>query len=535
MRSTWHGLETARRSLFAQQAGLNTVGHNIANANTEGYSRQRVNLGATPSMEYPGLGKSTEAGQLGTGVFASEIERIRESFLDVQFRNENKTSGEWEVRTDTLDKIQAIFNEPSATGLSKVLNNFYLSWQALGRDPDKLETRAVVKQATMDLCSEFNNIDAKLQELDNDLGESIEARVDEFNVITNQVVELNKQISTLEVLGDRANDLRDRRDLLIDKLSKLANVTARETNGVYTVSVGDNVVVNGIAAAVPITYDRDANTTSIPIASGQLGGLVTSRRDYMTTYRTQLDSLVNGMVNGKFEVALPNEYTFDAAVTTLPYKVKLPDGTVMDRGTGIPAGYKLPKGTKIEFQGINELHSFGYTMQEPATKAGNLFETVDGSTTFNAGNIRVAKAILDDVRNIASSNTVYKDSGGNDQTKKGNGDIAAMIGEAVSSTIDFKDGLPPNNAILTKGTVSGYMRAMIGQLGAQTQTAERQVANQDALLNQIENRRQAISGVSLDEEMGNMIRFQQSYAAAARVVSTMDSLLDTIINRMAAQ
>lgn len=130
MRSTFFNLEIGKRGLFAQQAGLNTISQNVTNANTPGYSRQRVDLITTPSMEVPGLGKTTEAGQQGTGVVAGQITRIREYFLDAQYRDENSTSGEWEIRQDTLDKLQAIFNEPSDTGMSKVLDNFFTSWQS---------------------------------------------------------------------------------------------------------------------------------------------------------------------------------------------------------------------------------------------------------------------------------------------------------------------------------------------------------------------------------------------------------------------
>lgn len=535
MRSTWHGLETAKRSLFANQAALNTTGHNIANANTPGYSRQRANFETTASIEYPGLSKSSEAGQLGTGVVVESIERMRESFLDAQYRNENKSSGEWEVRMDALDKLQAIFNEPSDTGLSKVINNFFLSWQTLGRNPEKLESRAVVKQATMDLAAAFGTLDAKLTELENDVTEGVGTKVAEFNKLSDQIVDLNKQINTLEVLGDKANDLRDRRDYLIDQMAKIGSVTAKELpNGTFQVSIGNTMIINGTAPAVQVTYNAAANTTNPPITSGHIGGLISSRAEYIGVYRSQLDSLVNGMVNGNMEARLPNEYTFDSSATTLPFKVVMPDGTELAAGAPVPASGKLPAGSLITFAGINGLHSFGYTLQQPAKQAGNLFETADGSTVFTAKNIRVAKDVMDDVRNIAASASTYTDNNGDQQAKVGNGDVAFMLGEVISSQIDYKEGLPPNSAILTKGTVSGYLRAMVGQLGAQGQAAERQVANQDALLEQIDSRRQSISGVSLDEEMSNMIRFQQSYAAAARVINTLDTLLDTVINRMAA-
>ncbi|MGZ4107218.1 MAG: FlgK family flagellar hook-associated protein, partial [Tumebacillaceae bacterium] len=148
MTSTFMGLEIGKRGLFATQSGLNTVGHNITNANTPGYSRQRVNFDATPAMYYPGINNPMGGGQIGTGVVAGSIERVRDQFLDTQYRNENKGAGEWEVRQDAVSKLEAIFNEPSDTGLSKVLNNFYTAWQALGRDPENLPARSVVKQST---------------------------------------------------------------------------------------------------------------------------------------------------------------------------------------------------------------------------------------------------------------------------------------------------------------------------------------------------------------------------------------------------
>lgn len=535
MRSTWHGLETAKRALFANQAALNTTGHNVANASTPGYSRQRANFETTASLEYPGLSRSTEAGQLGSGVVVDKIERIRESFLDLQYRNENKTSGEWEIRQDTLDKLQAIMNEPSDTGLSKVIDNFYLSWQTLGRNKD-MPARNTVKQAMLDLTESFQRMDAKLVELDGDIAESVGDKVTEFNSITKQIVDLNKQINQLEVLGDNANDLRDRRDFMTDKLSKIGGITARELpNGTYTISMGDTVIVNGTAEPQQLTYNPATNTTNLQVASGEIGGLIKSRTEYINTYRSQLDSLVNGMVNGKIQSTLPNDYQFDSSVTTLPFDVILPNGTVLATGAAVPAGGKLPKGTQITFKGLNELHSFGFTAHKPTEQAGPLFETVDGSTVFNARNIRVAQNILNDVQNLAASNSTYVDPGtGDTYVKEGNGDTAFMIGESISAKIDFKDGLPPNGAILARGSISDYLRASVGQLGLQAQTAERQVENQDALLRQIDNRRMSVSSVSMDEEMSNMIRFQQSYAAAARVVSTLDTLLDTVINRMAA-
>lgn len=127
MRSTFHGLETSKRGLFAQQTAMNTTGHNIANANTVGYSRQVVNFTASRPIEVPGISSSTAPGQLGTGVNFSDIGRVRESFLDGQYRDQNQSLGNWEVQRATLGRIEEIINEPSETGMSSVLDDFWNS------------------------------------------------------------------------------------------------------------------------------------------------------------------------------------------------------------------------------------------------------------------------------------------------------------------------------------------------------------------------------------------------------------------------
>ncbi|GJM82091.1 hypothetical protein HMSSN139_45870 [Paenibacillus sp. HMSSN-139] len=134
MTSTFHSLETAKRSLFTQTMALNTTGHNIANANTDGYSRQTVKMSAARPLEAYGINRSVNPGQLGTGVEVVSVERIREQFLDEQFRNENKSLGAWNIQYDTLDKLQTIINEPSDTGISALVNNFWKAWSDLSKD-----------------------------------------------------------------------------------------------------------------------------------------------------------------------------------------------------------------------------------------------------------------------------------------------------------------------------------------------------------------------------------------------------------------
>lgn len=202
MRSTFHGLETAKRGLFAQQTAIQTTGHNIANANTKGYTRQMVDFVASKPIEAPGLSHSTAPGQLGTGVDFSNIRRIRESFLDEQFRNQNKDYGDWTIRQDTLEKLEAIVNEPSDYGIRSVVDDFWNAWQDLAGQPDNLTARSVVMERAGAMADAFNDVASKLQDLKNDLTESINIKVTEVNTLTKQIANLNKEIFRVEGLGD---------------------------------------------------------------------------------------------------------------------------------------------------------------------------------------------------------------------------------------------------------------------------------------------------------------------------------------------
>lgn len=156
MTSTFHGLETAKRSIFTTQTALNTTGHNISNANTVGYSRQRVNFSAARPIEAYGYSHSTAAGQLGTGVEATSITRVRDKFLDSQYYSEYKWLGNYTVQTDTLDKLETIVNEPSDTGLQTVISNFWNSWSDLSKTPESSDGRAVLVEQTKAMMDAFN-------------------------------------------------------------------------------------------------------------------------------------------------------------------------------------------------------------------------------------------------------------------------------------------------------------------------------------------------------------------------------------------
>lgn len=249
MISTFHGLETSRRALTASQGALYTTGHNIANANTPGYSRQRVNLVQGEPFPNPGMNRPAIPGQLGTGVKVDSIQRYREAFLDAQFRGENSKQGYWDARFVSLQKMEDIMNEPSPDGIAASMDRFWNALQDLSVHPEDSGARSVVRQRGYALAETFNYVSNSLKTVQTDLMKEIEQTERDINTILRQINSINFEISKIEPHGYVTNDLYDRRDLLVDQLSQYMNikVTSEKSKGmpspvaegIYTITLVD--------------------------------------------------------------------------------------------------------------------------------------------------------------------------------------------------------------------------------------------------------------------------------------------------------
>ncbi|MGM7683397.1 flagellar hook-associated protein FlgK [Cytobacillus sp. Hm23] len=229
MTSTFHGLETARRGMTTQQSALYTVGHNIANANTPGYTRQRVNFVQTEPYPSAAINRPDMPGQIGTGVETGSVQRMRDGFLDVQYRNESSKLGYWDSRSQALQKMEDIMNEPSDTGLASIMDKFWQSWQDLAVNPSNSGARSVVKEQGILVADSFNYIADSLTAIRNDLKNELDITKKEINSLTSQINDLNRQIAEVEPHGYLPNDLYDERDRLIDQLSSYANIKVTTT------------------------------------------------------------------------------------------------------------------------------------------------------------------------------------------------------------------------------------------------------------------------------------------------------------------
>ncbi len=475
MRFTFFGLEIARRGLQAQQRALDVTSHNIANANTPGFTRQEAVLATTPPFPLPSLSRPWGAGQLGTGVEVTEIRRLRDRFLDLQVRHETQALGYWEARRDALRKVEVIFNEPSESGLRTVFEQFWQALEELSKNPESLAARSVVRQRALALTDTFNHMDRQLAELQADLNNAVAVKVDEVNSIARQIASLNDQILKIEVTGERANDLRDRRDLLVDNLSRLVDVqvTEDERELLQVVLGGRPLVQGNIPFALKVEEDA-ANDgffsvlwetgDEVLLTGGTLKGLVEMRDSFVRDIRDKLDTLA-----------------------------------------------------QVFATRFNEVHGTGYDLN--GDQGGQFFVFTDPQKN-GAGTISVNDQILgeDGLTKIAAAAAPPP----GEEVNKGDGSNALALAQLKYALLEG----------LGKTTFEDYLRSIIGQLGVAAQEANRMVENQELLVDQLESNRQAVVGVSLDEEMVNMIRFQHAYSAAARLITTLDELLEIVIERM---
>jgi|GEM_PF-1625899 len=284
MGSTFSGIEIGKRAVQVQKKSLEVVGHNIANANTEGYSRQEVILSATSPLNVDGVG----AGQVGTGVKISKIQRMRDDFTDMRLREESTTQGMWEVTRDSLSELELIFNEPSEDGLRNMLDDYWNSLQDLNNNPESEAVRATVRERALAVTDTFNHLHSQLSEYQNSLNSRVEIKVNDINSYANQIADLNTQIVEARAVGQEANDLEDKRNLLLQKLSKITNIKVKEDEiGAVRVSISGQQLVGGSRVTELETIEDNNNDNFLKVqwkngndavfTGGEMKGLLDAR------------------------------------------------------------------------------------------------------------------------------------------------------------------------------------------------------------------------------------------------------------------
>jgi flagellar hook-associated protein 1 FlgK len=442
--STFVGIQTSLRGLLAQQRALDVTSHNIANASTVGYTRQEVNLAATQPLSVTARNMAN-GGMLGTGVDVQSYRRVRDQFLDLQYRAQNMQLGEQSARSDALQNVELSFAEPGDTGIQNALDEFFSAWA----DVSNSASSGAAKQAVID---KSRTLAQQINDLQGNLAAARQAAADEYtqtagaggqiNQMANDLATTLNAIGSAEKTGAQPNDLYDRRDLLLDQLSTMGQVSMSQSpGGSYDISLGGVTIVDADdttgtasvpAGAFPLTY-----TTS---PGGKLGALLDlqSSTGPIASFQTDLAAVAQSLatsVNGIYNAATGTDF--------------------FTYGTGA--------------NGLPQI-----SLNEPAVNV----------TTLAAGT---------------------------------GGPADNSVALAVSR--------------LQGGDADSRYKQLVTRMGNAVATAGRQQANAQVLTDNVKDRRDSVSGVSLDEEMTNIIRFQRAYQASARAMSTTDEMLDTLINR----
>lgn len=510
MRSTFMGLETARRGMFTQQSALHTTGHNISNANTPGYTRQRINFAQTEPYPNASLNRPQIPGQVGTGVKAGSIQRVRESFLDIQYRSENNKLGYWETRAEAYTKLEEVLNEPSESGLAKTMDQFWQSLQDLAVNPTNPGARSVVRQRGIAVAETFNYLHNSLSSIQRDLKNEISVTEKEVNSLTYQISKINGQIADVEPHGYLPNDLYDERDRLVDQLASLVNIKVDYTNsggGALKMADGQAVIKmvsdSGKELGILVNGDRNNEVTvnfdgaDESVKSVSIGQ---SKFDF-----TELKS------TGKLK-ALVDSYGYEEAGKVV--------GVYPDMLTELD---NLAFTFATEF---NNVHKDGMSPNDIAnkTKAENPFfadmNNADPQREGFASRIQLADAINQSLDNIATA-------AGSDVTGATIGDSTNIL--KLANIINDKFDYAGDKEL---ANFRNYYEGVIGGMAVKSQEAVRLTQNSGSLRESVENRRKSVSSVSLDEEMTNMIQFQHAYNASARMITLQDEMLDKIINGM---
>lgn len=427
---TYTGLQTALSGLEAAQAAIDTTGNNIANANTPGYTRQAVATVESGSLSIHALSHQGGSADLGQGVSVSDISRIRDQFLDVQYRAQNTSASAANTSANELAQVQTAVNEPSSSGLQAQLSSFWNSWSELANSPNSPAARQAVVDVGQTLADTFNSVSRQMSTVQSQAAQQYASLTGTSGKVAQdagQIAKLNGQIVQAQQAGQTPNSLLDQRDKLLDDLSGLAQVSVTNgSDGSVTVNFGD--AATPLISGTTVTWPQTLSSAS----GGQLGSLLS-----------------------------------------------------LSSSTGA---------------------------------IGTMLSSLDG----------VAAQVISSVNALQPSSPFF--SGTSAATIKVSATAASV--QAASSSTSGGD-LAQSIANLSGGAADQAYASFVAQVGNGVQSAQAAQKTAQAVLTAVSNQRQSISGVSLDEEMTNLIQYQQAYQASARAMNAIDSALNTLINNTA--
>ncbi|MDR1306916.1 MAG: flagellar hook-associated protein FlgK [Treponema sp.] len=623
MTSTFQGIEIGKRAVVAHQQAIGTTGHNLSNMNTEGYSRQRVEFSAFEPIYLPGLEREETPGQIGQGVSIERIGRLRDELLDQQIVAKASTEGYWEARNPYVRLLEQVYHEVGDTSVRGRMDEFWVSWQELAAYPADTSSRTEVVERGKTLVYAVNSRYDSLKGIQNMVEQDIVMGVRQVNDYSRQIAALNKDIQRIQAQGDNPNDLMDRRDLLVDKLSALIDITVdRRDPDEFMVHTAGMILVQGQIGR-EFTLERIQGSEysrvlwseprqEIRFGNGSLAALFELRDTTIESEIRSLDNftmnfmdLVNEVhreayglngstgldffverpyvtnVDGNYDRSGDGEYDSTYlfringtnklelnAQTGLEGTITLsgpggstvevsyyPTDTVSDiiariNNSGAETAARLNRNGMLQLKGtpaldrenpdfvIRHVEDSGYFLEGYAgllngrgvaaafdwggpgavtALRGGAGDYAVAPTAHPSGWIEVNPALLKDVTSVAAG---FGENGR--AANPGNGEAAIAVAN-----------LRYDRVMVGKlQSFDEYFADAVGRIGALGKQSRDELETINETMKTLKEQRQSVAGVNLDEELSDLLRYQHGYNAAARFITVVNSMLDTLINRM---
>ena len=561
-------LQIANKALLAEQLGVEVTGHNIANVNTEGYSRQRVDLVTAISVP-------SYYGPLGTGVEVQGIERAFDPFITARLNEKNSVLSNYQTRSDALQQVAAFFNETQDGGLNELFSQFFAAWNDLADNPTGAGERQALLYQSLTLSDAFNSRANQLVQERTSLLQQIGPTIEEINGHTARIAQLTREIVASEANGQNANDLRDQRQLEISRLSELIGVQTYTTgDGTISVALPNGLpLVQGVlsfdltyqispADTVELIWQGPGGTTEVidtsTFSGGKLTALIQTRDEVIPRYQQELDQLAQDLI-----IAVNDQHSQGVGLelfsqTKGTYQVS---ETAVAMSASLPLGDQIVNGTlQISVDRDGEPLVMDTIAIDPSLSLNDLVASINThpvlSTYLTASvednSLKIVTNLASDTFGFAGDdshvltalgvNTYFTGDKAytlgvnawvlNDPDLVAAGQIDATGAHAVGDNrnalalADLEDA-PVGPDSLTLGET--YER-LVMSLGLEAQEAGNQETFYQGLVEQLTQMRDAVSGVSLDEEMTNLVKFQRAYQAAARLVTVADELYQTLLS-----
>lgn len=562
MQSTFSGLNTMVNGIYTQRLGLNTVGHNISNSNTEGYSRQTAHAAATPSSEVYTL---AGASQVGNGSTVTSVIRARDIYADRQYWKENSTDGYYNGKANNYAKIESIFNDSDNSGVQDAMEKFYQAWQDCSTTASSDTSRQNVINAGQNFAQSLQIAAKQTKEQIDSLYDDISLSVVKMNRLMGQVVELNKNIAGIEATGAHANDLRDQRDLIVDQLTSMTDITVYESaNGMYTLVSNGTTLVNGITK-VDLEMSAPKNNTTYSL----------SDYDIMIKQTGTVYTPGNGELKAQFEAVAEDKGYIDQVANMAAFMFT----TMNDQhkaGYGIDGSKDKPFGnandkdnatTGLNFYGeTDKIFEWDakngkldvYNKKADGTKDNASKESLSGMQILEILTVNSELTATDGHKKLATRSgerdtdgkllyqaaaggtttdvtQAKKDAKGNplpvDVNGTGDGSNAVWIAALFNCERDkTSPEVNGTDRLIGNGSLYSYYNTSMTTMGSDASNMNGRVKFQSGVMDQVENLRSSTNGVNWDEELSNMITFQQGYSACSRCLSAMDECLEKLIN-----